>query len=245
MRPRRRGKTFAARVKPFWMPIAVVAALAATGIGFGVTWPGFRPQAIYVSGNHVVTRAEIVARAGISPRESIWLQNARAIRLRIEAIPYVASAAVHRRVPASVSIVVTERAPYAVLRSGEDSAVADHSLRVLAVADGSETLPVFVLPPGIVLVPGVFVTLPAAAALRKAQDALADKGILPASLGFDRFGGLVVELRGGVRVLLGSQSDLESKLALVKPILAQVVGEQRRVAAIDLRAPGTPVVVYR
>ncbi len=227
------------------MPIAVVAALAAAGIAFAATWPGFRPQAIYVSGNRVVPRSQILERAAVSPRESIWLQNPRAIRERIEAIPYVASVSVHRLVPATMSIVVTERAPYAVLRSGEQSAVADRALRVLAAATGTEVLPVFTLPPGISLEPGVFVTLPAAAALRKADDALAGKGLDPANLGVDRFGGLVVELRGGVRVLLGSGSDLDAKLALVKPILAQVVREQRRVAAIDLRAPATPVVVYR
>jgi DNA-binding transcriptional regulator YdaS (Cro superfamily) len=45
--------------------------------------------------------------------------------------------------------------------------------------------------------------------------------------------------------LLGPQSDLAQKLTLVDAILAQVVHGQRRIAAIDVRAPGTPVVVYR
>ena len=52
-------------------------------------------------------------------------------------------------------------------------------------------------------------------------------------------------MRNGLRLLLGSEKDLAQKLALVDPILSQVVGKQRRVAAIDLRAPATPVIVYR
>ncbi len=48
-----------------------------------------------------------------------------------------------------------------------------------------------------------------------------------------------------MRVLIGQESDLGQKLTLVDAILAQVVRGQRRVAAIDVRAPAAPVVVYR
>jgi len=47
----------------------------------------------------------------------------------------------------------------------------------------------------------------------------------------------------GVQLLLGDDEDLARKIALIGPILSQTAG--RRIAAIDLRAPGTPVVVYR
>ena len=75
--------------------------------------------------------------------------------------------------------------------------------------------------------------------------AIAGRRIDPRELGFDRFGGLVVTLRGGLRLLLGADNDLGPKLTLADAILSQVVGRQRRVAAIDLRAPAAPVVVYR
>lgn len=245
VRPRRRPKSLASRIKPFWMSIGAVAALAAAAGAFAVTWPGFRPQATYVTGNRVVTRAEILARAGIAPDRSIWLQSPRAMSARIEDIPYVATASVRRVIPSGLSIAITERAPFAVLQSGSSSVVADRALRVLSAAYGPQSLPVLVLPPGVALVPGSFITLPAARALRTVEDAFSERGIEPATLRYDRFGGLVAELHDGVRVLVGSQDDLDKKLALVKPILAQVVGSQTRVAAIDLRAPATPVVVYR
>ena len=65
-------------------------------------------------------------------------------------------------------------------------------------------------------------------------------------LALDRFGGLVVTMRDGrTRCFLAAQNDLGEKLTLADAILKQVVGRQRRVAAIDLRAPAAPVLVYR
>lgn len=243
--PRRRGKSLASRVKPFWMAFALVATIAIVGAALAATWPGFVPKTISVSGNRIVSRADILARAGISPGTSIWVQNTRAIRSRIEAIPYVATASVHRLPPAALSIVVTERVPFAILQNGDASVLADRELRVLAPFEGTPSLTVFRLPAEIALEPGTFVSAAPALALRKTQAALLAKGIAADELGFDRYGGLEVTLHDGVRVLLGSQSDIDAKLALVQPILAQVLRGERRAASIDLRAPATPVVVYR
>jgi hypothetical protein len=52
-------------------------------------------------------------------------------------------------------------------------------------------------------------------------------------------------MRGGLRLLFGSESDMSGKVRLAQAILAQVVGHQSRVAAVDLRAPAAPVLVYR
>ncbi len=83
------------------------------------------------------------------------------------------------------------------------------------------------------------------AILRSAYDAMSAHAIVPAELAFDRFGGIVATLPDGPRLLLGSGSDLDKKLTLARAILSQVVTHQRPVAAIDLRAPATPVLVYR
>jgi len=48
-----------------------------------------------------------------------------------------------------------------------------------------------------------------------------------------------------LRLLFGSETDLSRKLTLADAILSQLVSRQRRVAAIDLRAPSAPVLVYR
>jgi hypothetical protein len=102
-----------------------------------------------------------------------------------------------------------------------------------------------ILPAGVALSPGKFVATRDAIALRDAYEAMLLRRITPRSIGFDRYGGLVVTLHDGMRLLLGQEGDLVQKLTLVDAILAQVVRGQRRITAIDVRAPSTPVVVYR
>lgn len=227
------------------MLVVFAAAVTLGALGVAATWPGFDPKHIAVKGNHQVGSGEILAHAAINPRLSIWLQNTRAIEARVASIPYIAQAAVHRIPPASIVIVVTERAPFATLQSGDDVAVVDRNMRVLTLDMLDEPLPVFVIDPGASLEPGAFVRTHQALELRDADDAVTARGIVPAQLSIDRYGGLVVTMRGGLRLLFGSENDLSGKLRLAQAILAQVVGHQSRVAAVDLRAPAAPVLVYR
>ncbi len=227
------------------MLITLAAVVAIVVLFQAATWPGFHPREISVTGNHRVTRGEILAAAAIAPHVSIWLQNTGAIANRIEAIPYIETVGVHRTLPASIRIVVVERTPFVVLRSGAVAGIVDRSLRVLEPATAAGGLPVLNVEPGVDLSPGAYVQTRAAIELRDAYLAIGARQIAARQLEFDRFGGLVVTMRGGVRLLLGAQNDLGPKLTLADAILAQVVGRQRRVAAIDLRAPAAPVVVYR
>ena len=245
MKARRRKRSAAARVRPYWVPLALVAAAVLLAIGVAATWPGFTVKRVDVAGNARVSRAEILARASVVRDINIWLQPTRAMRRRIEEIPYIATASIHRIPPATLRIVVTERAPFATLWSGAQSATVDRTLRVLATDVAAPGLPDFILQPGVELRPGAFVARRDAATLRDAYEAMAAKQIQPLEVALDRYGGLVITLRGGVRLLLGQERDLAQKVTLVDAILAQVVRGQRRVAAIDVRAPGTPVVVYR
>lgn len=240
---RRRKAPLAARLRPFWLPIAIVVLLLSAGAGFALTWSGFNPTHVRVSGNHVVSTAEILARARVSRSVNMWLQNTGAMRRRVEAIPYVLSARVVRLPPTTIAIAVRERRPFAAVVSGDQTALADADLRVLGFGDDA-ALPRFVLPAGVALEPGNFLGGPAQR-LRVDYDAMIAARVVPLQLQYDRFGGLVATVRGGVRLLFGDEADLSRKLVLVDPILAQVVRKQRRVAAVDLRAPKTPVVVFK
>lgn len=234
-----------ARVRPFWMPITFGGALAIGALAVAATWPGFVAKTIVVSGNDRVSRAEIVTQARVVPHVSIWLQNTGAIAKRVEAIPYVDVARVRRIPPSTIRIAVSERKPFVILRSGDDAALVDRALRVLEPAVGPPAYPVLVLEPGLSFEPGEFVRRSSARALRDAYEKINGGRLMPVSLQYDKFGGLVLTVHGGMRLLLGSTSDLSAKLKLADAILSQVVSRQRRVAAIDLRAPSAPVLVYR
>lgn len=243
--PRRKRRSPVARLRPFRMLIALCVVLVLVALGLAAIWPGFDPKTVAVTGNERVTRGEILSRAAIARDQSMWFQSVGAIAKRIEAIPYIETARVRRLPPASILIVVSERTPLAVVDSGTDAAVVDRTLRVLQAATGAENLPVFLVKPGLALTPGTFLTQSRIVTLRDDYESMAAAHLSPRELELDRFGGLVATMRGGIRVLLGDENDFAKKLALVDPILSQVVANQRQVAAIDLRAPAAPVIVYR
>ncbi len=246
--PRKRRRASATRrVRPFWLLMLLVAILAAIGAYEFATWPALRPHTIVVTGNSEVSRADILARARIALDQNMWLENTAAMRARIEAIPYVDRVAVVRRLPATIIVSITERVPYAVLRSDEQAVLVDKHLRVLAPYGGmtKRSLPVFVagsLPP---LVPGTFVKDPGVVALRDDEAALLAAHVTPATLAHNIYGDLVATLHGGVRVLLGDEANLAKTIPLIEPILTQVARHGRPIAAIDLRALNAPVIVYK
>lgn len=242
---RRRKRSVIARLRPFRIAMAFAGAAIVAAAVFLSLWPGFWPHSVVVLGNRRVSTAEILSAARIAPHLSIWVQNTRAIARRIEAIPFIGAASIRRVPPAAIRVHVTERVPFALVFSGAARVLVDRSLRVLAPAGEDEMPLVFVLRPGTNLPAGEFVTSPRAIEMRSAYDGMRQQGLQPARLALDRFGGLEVTLVNGIRILAGPATDLEKKIRLVSAILAQVDYERRRIAAIDVRAPATPVLVYR
>lgn len=242
---RRRRLSTAARLRPFWVLIALAVALGGGAVAYAVAWPGFYPSAVRVSGNHAVGADEIVASAGVLGHVNVWLQNTAAMQKRIEALPDILTARVHRIPPAVVAIDVVERTPFARVRSGTATATIDNDLRVLSPGTPAPALPEFAVSPGLSLVPGSFLTDPHVRRLHAVYTALDAAHVAVLRLGFDRFGGVIATLPDGVAVLLGEQEPLASTVGLIAPILAQGARQPRAIKALDLRAPNTPVIVYR
>lgn len=244
--PRRRKKTAVARLRPFWFLVLLLFVVATLGAYFLVTWPALRPHAVVVEGNRLVPKVAILDAARIDANTNVWLQNTHAMTKRIEAIPYVDTASVHRRPPAAFVIGVTERVPFARLVTADGVVIVDRNLRVLQDAQASfGALPAIVDQAGSEPRPGTSVSKAQIIALRDDEEALANAHLAASSLEHDKFGDLVVTLHDGVRVLFGDESDLGKKTPLVEPILTQVGKSGRPISAIDLRAPNTPVVIYK
>ena len=243
--PRRTKTSPAARLRPFWFLLLLVAIAAAAAGYWAATWPGFFPKTVAVTGNSVVSAQLIRNRAAIERRQNVWLQNMHAAAIRVAQIPYVKDARVRRALPASVTIEVTERSPFAVVHFGGGAVLVDRDLRVLGEAsESSDGLPVLIASTQAVPVPGVFLKDPRAARLRDDFETLAAAHVAAARLWYDQFGDLIVQMRSGVQLLLGDEYDLNEKAALIGPILSQVGSAGKKIAAVDLRAPKTPVVRY-
>ena len=242
---RRRKRSAASRLRRFWIATVIVAVVLGSGLFALASWPGFDPRSITVEGNSVVSTAAILARAQIAPRQNIWLQSTAEMRARIQAIPYVLTARIHRTLPSTVTIAIREREPFATVIAPQGHALVDSALRVLASGNASADLPQLLMRTPQILTPGTFLEDPGVIRLRDDALALAKANVVVRRLRYDRFDELVVELRSGINVLLGGQRDFTKKIALIDPIVAQVSRSHRPIAAIDLRAPTTPVVVYK
>jgi cell division protein FtsQ len=241
---RRKKKSAAARLLRFWVLFAFVVALLAVGGYYAATWPKLYPKRIEVAGNRIVSSAEILSRAGVELHRNLWLQNAGAMARRVEAIPYIEHAWIHRRIPADVTIEVSERTPFAIVQCAGSRALVDRELRVLILDPPRARLPALEVACAAMPVRGAFFTDVQARALRDDEGALIAAHIDAVTLSYDKYEELVVTLGSGIRILLGDDNDLQKKIPLIAPILTQLA-HGRRFSAIDLRAPNTPVVIYK
>lgn len=126
-----------------------VAALAAV-IGLGAAaWtalgPGwvrarlsslrlFRIETMQVSGNQVVSSAEVLAAAGLRAGESLLGLDLAAARARLVSHPRVREASLRRRLPGTIVVEVTERVPCVIVRADRDYLV-DAGGAIVAPAD--------------------------------------------------------------------------------------------------------------
>ncbi len=80
---------------------------AANSAGFGIS-------EIALAGPHEVSRADILALAGITERSSLLLLDAAHIRARLLANPWIAQATVLKLYPGRLRIEISERKPFAL-----------------------------------------------------------------------------------------------------------------------------------
>lgn len=241
----RRKRSFLRRLRPFWIVGIVIAGFAAWGGVALANMPAFQLKSLDVTGLSHVAQSDVIARADIDRHANVWLLDTAAIERRIEAIPYVSSARVHRRPVANVWIEVVERIPDACVRdaSGREYTL-DDSLRVLEDGCSHPELTRYSLRSRLVLRPGAFTNDRELAELERDAHALGESSNF-ASFAHDTYGGLDGTLRGGVEVRFGDDADLDRKQRLIGPILADLGPRALDVRAVDLRAETTPVVEFK
>lgn len=230
-------------MRRFWIVIVIVLVAAAAGGYYLAGWPGFYPRRVAVIGASVVAKAEILQRAAIDPHRNLWLQNMGAAAARIGEIPYVKAVSIHRRPPADATIAVIERKPFAIVSAGSGGALIDDQLRVLDSQTDRTDVPQLRWALGSVRA-GQFLHAPVLVQLAADCRHLLKAGVPVALLSFDEAGNLNARLASHILVEFGDDADLEQKARLVNPILSQAPQTGRRIRALDLRAPRTPVLDF-
>ena len=245
---RRRKSTVVSRVKPFWIFAILLVGLIAWGGAWLAQSEWFRVTrvAIDLPLASPVSRDAVRAAAGISRDTNVWLIDTHALARRIESIPYVDRAAIHRgQFPKPfVELAITVRRPYACIHRGDRNVTIDTTARVLQPGCATAALPRIEAGRGAIPLPGGTVADPEVGRLLADAKTLSDANLVVRLLTRDRWDGLdVVDVRG-VAIHFGAEGDLAKKAALVEPV-RKGVGPNRAIRAIDLRAPGTPIVEFR
>jgi cell division protein FtsQ len=189
---------------------------------------GFRIAAVSLSGEKHVSRAEIVAAAGVTERTSLLFLDVDAARSRLKKIPWVADATVRKLFPDRLQIRVREREPFALWQ-------VDGKLSLIA-ADGIVIGPLN--DPGFASLPLVV----GRGAQTKARDFLALLDRYPSIRDQVRASVLVAERRWNLK--LKNQVDIRLPETDVGPALDTLVAIERDkrlisrdILAIDLRLP--------
>jgi cell division protein FtsQ len=215
----------------------VLFALAAWG---ATRSPFLDVDRVLVTGSARVPAAAVAAASGVQQGTAMFDVDEAEARRRVEALPWVLQARVHRHWPATVTIDVQERMPIAALPGPGGVGVVDRTGRVLTVAPAP--------PPGAPLLVGLAPAgAPGTRIGGRAADLLAvaramPPAVLPRVAGIVAVEGGQVELRlrpSGV-VKLGPPTALGDKLLAVQTVLGQV--DLSRLAVLDVRVPASPAV---
>src|SRR5437764_15041667 len=107
---------------------------------------GFRITGISLAGEKHVSRAEIIAAAGVTGHTSLLFLDVEAARLRLKTIPWIADATVRKLFPDRLQIRVREREPFALWQvDGKLSLIAADGIVIGRLIDPAfATLPLVV-----------------------------------------------------------------------------------------------------
>lgn len=218
--------------------IVTSSAIVALGLAFLVVYsPLLDVDRVQVLGTHELAVADVRAAARVHLHSPMLFFDAGAVVRRIEELPWVERASVHRDFPGTVRIVVTEYTPTAFVRAGNSVVLIAPTGRAIARVPRA--------PAGIVEVTGVRAA-PNAGELLSPPEAANVVPQLPSALAeqvravdVSDSGVSLVLARGGT-IRFGTADDVSAKAAAALAVLAQ--HGSASFSYIDVSTPSTPVL---
>jgi len=218
--------------------LVVTSTIVALGVAYLVAHsPLLDVDHINVTGARQETTAQVVRAAGVHRGDALLFADTGKIAHRIEALPWVAHASVHRHLPDTLDINVTEYVPAVYARVAPDRvALVATNGRVIATAAAPSKGAIEVLgrrgapAVGSVLSPPDVARIPAALPRRLRARVRA--------IAVDH-GNATLQLHGGGQVRFGSLTELRAKGIAALAVLDHLAGAP--FTYIDVAAPQAPV----
>ena len=98
-------------------------------------------KAVLITGNRAVTDSQILAAAGLTTGQNIFLVDLTAAAARVTGNPWIAACRMARVLPDRIVIEVTEQAPAAVLQRPDGFRLTDASGRTLQAVETPQAFP--------------------------------------------------------------------------------------------------------
>jgi cell division protein FtsQ len=194
---------------------------------------GFRITDVTLDGREFTSREDVMKALGVREGDPTLAFDPRAARAALETLPRVAEAEVVRRLPGTISVHLTERAPMAIWQKSGKMMLIDHDGVVL----GSNDLASYASLPMVV---GDGAAQPAASILEAVQHEpmLAKRVTAYIRVGDRRWD---LKLDNNVEVKL-PENNTESAIHMLAQADTKNGLFERDVAVIDLRLPGKMVI---
>ncbi len=230
-----------------WVIAAAGALLLVAAVVGLLHTPLFSAQVVTVTGAHPHTStATIVAAAGLDHHPPLISTDPGATAKRVEALPFIAAAQVHRHWPDGVQIAVTERVPVVQMAGpGVSWSTLDGYGRTLQVQPTRlPGLIVFIvhtaqggIPPAAV---GGSLPSPASSGLKVCRTLPAAFSNQVVSVTMAPDATISMALNSGITVQLGTATGLNIKYEDVAAIIAH--GTLHSTSTIDVTVPESPTV---
>lgn len=240
--PRRRKSVSRNRRRRWFSRVAVVAVVAATA-WTAFSSPLLEVRRVRVLGGKHTSAADVAAAARLDDGENLLLLSTSEVADRVAELPWVRRARVDRRLPGTVVVHVTERAPAMVLAATGARWTIDGTGRVLARGELVKGLPVLAGP----RLDGIEAGERLAGS--EVGEALKVFRALPSDLSSRTVAvfapdpeRISLSLKGGVIVRFGGSDHLKSKTSVLRTLLRELAQQQRLVAYVDVRVPTNPAV---
>lgn len=219
-------------MRSLWVALGLIA-LSVAGVAAVAVSPWADVDKVTIFGLHRVSLAEATEAVGFGPGRLMVAVNTGAAEAALLDIAWIAAADVERRWPGTVRVTVTEREPVAVALSAPGRwMLVDDGARVLTGPVNDATVERIGLPrisgiraapdPGGFLDDDAIAPLAALAGLTEGVPGVAQAPLAPTqirSIWRDQQDGLLVDTTIGVRLVLGDDTQLRSKIVAVTAVL--------------------------
>jgi cell division protein FtsQ len=232
---------------------SLYVVLAGETVAAALTTPLLHIRQIEVSGAESLPPAEIanvLAAAKLPNGTNFLLAPVNREQARVRALPWVRSATVHRHFPYSVTVAMTLREPVAQVQTTNGIWEVDSAgLPIRSVrSEMASRLPMIVWQQPTVVKPGtVFGDKTLQSALEVSRWAQKETAVHLAKIEVDQSDNICLNMKDGIPIKFGPDSELESKQTLVVNLYRRDPDIAQRIQQIDVSCPSdvacTPRVI--